>query len=56
MRFLSAKKSAQNRKNQQSWRPRALRTLFLGRPGGMSGGTGEGTYGEGAENFAENYA
>ena len=29
---------------------------FLLRPGGMRGGTGEGTLGEGAENFAENYA
>ena len=28
----------------------------LGRPGGMRLGTGEGTLGEGAENFAENLA
>ena len=42
MRFLIAKKSAQNRKNLQSWRPMANRTGFLERPGGMSGGAGEG--------------
>jgi len=53
MRFSIAKKSAQNRKNLQSWRPMANRTGFLERPGGMSGGTGEGTMGRGQRSLHE---
>ena len=56
MRFLNAKKSAQNRKNRTRKQKRGVRTVKKGWPGGMRGGTGEGTLGEGAENFAENYA
>ena len=42
MRFLAV----ENR------RPEGQVPQLLGRPGGMRGGTGEGTLGEGAENFA----
>ena len=52
MRFWSGKKSAQNRKYHAKSAYRGGRGIVLGRPGGMSGGTGEGTLGEGAENFA----
>ena len=53
MRFSIAQKSTQNRKNLQSWRPMANRTGFLERPGGMSGGTGEGTMGRGQRSLHE---
>ena len=52
MRFWSGKKSAKNRKKRTLKQKTAVRTMFWGRPGGMRGGTGEGTLGEGAENFA----
>ena len=53
MRFSIAQKSTPNRKNLQSWRPMANRTGFLERPGGMSGGTGEGTMGRGQRSLHE---
>ena len=46
------KKSPPNRKMAQKKPHLACRPGLLGRPGGMSGGTGEGTLGEWAENFA----
>ena len=52
MRFLITKKSAQNHNKSAKLAAKSAAPVFLGRPSGMSGGTGEGTLGEGAENFA----
>ena len=42
MRFWSGKKSATNLTNRTLKHQKGGRTVFLGRPGGMRGGTGEG--------------